>query len=254
MLQARQRHHAGRLRASGGLEPDQSRSRLHTGTCAWLPANDCRTKPSLLALFLSAFGLAFALCLSPGPVFAESLRRGLRGGFRPALVVQFGSLVGDLAWALAAFAGLNLIFSVPALRLPLELGGAAFLLWLAWRCLRDANDFPTVDGDTAAAEGIGPFLSGALLSLTNPKNIPFWLAVGATMGGLGVSTPVSLDGAIFLMGFMSACVASCFVAAGAIAWLHRHLTPRLFFGINIVTGLALATFAVSGIAAALELL
>ncbi|MBC9208949.1 LysE family transporter [Roseomonas aerophila] len=204
----------------------------------------------MLALFTYAFALALALCLSPGPVFAESLRRGLRGGFRPALIVQFGSLVGDLAWALAASAGLGLIFSVPALRLPLEFAGAAFLLWLAWSSLRTANSFPSL-GVVAPEERIGPFLSGALLSLTNPKNIPFWLAVGATMGGLGVSTPVSARGAVFLAGFMAACVACCFVAAGAIAWLHRHLTPRLFFGINVLTGLALAALAINSITMAL---
>lgn len=202
----------------------------------------------MLALFSYAFGLALALCLSPGPVFAESLRRGLKGGFRPALTVQFGSLVGDLAWALAAFAGLGLVFSVPVLRLPLEFAGAGFLLWLAWRSIRAANSVPGSGVGPDADERIGPFVSGAFLSLTNPKNIPFWLAIGATMGGLGVSTPLSPEGAVFLLGFMTACVACCFVAAGAIAWLHRHLTPRLFFGINIATGLALIALAIGAIA------
>lgn len=204
----------------------------------------------MLTLFLYAFGLALALCLTPGPIFAESLRRGLRGGFRPALIVQFGSLIGDFGWALAAFAGLGLLFGIPALRLPLELGGAAFLLWLAWSCLKSARQPPTLDGP-ASAERIGPFVSGALISLGNPKNIPFWLAIGATMGGLGVATPISWEGAVFLTGFMAACVLSCFITAAAIAWLHRRLTPALFVAVNIVTGIALAIFAVIGLVAAL---
>jgi hypothetical protein len=42
---------------------------------------------SMLAIFLAAmlFGLAF--CGSPAAVFSETLRCGLTGGFRPALLV-----------------------------------------------------------------------------------------------------------------------------------------------------------------------
>jgi threonine/homoserine/homoserine lactone efflux protein len=207
----------------------------------------------LLAIFTYSFGLALAFCLSPGPVFAESLRQGLKGGFRPALFVQFGSLVGDLAWALAAFGGLGLIFTVPAFRLPLELAGATFLFWLAWDSFRSAPDYPVLDMATEPPRAaVGALASGVILSVTNPKNIPFWVAVGTAMGGLGVPEPISVEGAVFLSGFMAACVGCCFVTSAGIAWLHRHLTPRLFFWINIATSIALATLATIGLISALQ--
>ena len=61
----------------------------------------------MLAIFLAAmlFGLAF--CASPGAVFSETLRRGLTGGFRSALLVQLGSQIGEAVWALIGLTGLN---------------------------------------------------------------------------------------------------------------------------------------------------
>ena len=49
-------------------------------------------------------GLAFAA--PPGIVTAETVRRGLGGGFAHALFVQVGSLVGDASYAIIALAGL----------------------------------------------------------------------------------------------------------------------------------------------------
>ncbi|MGL6091849.1 MAG: LysE family transporter, partial [Pseudomonas paracarnis] len=53
----------------------------------------------MLSIFVYALVFGFVFCLSPGAVLAETLRRGLLHGFTPALLVQFGSLVGDAVWA-----------------------------------------------------------------------------------------------------------------------------------------------------------
>ena len=58
---------------------------------------------------LAAFGLGLALCAPPGVVFAETVRRGLGRGFRAALGVQMGSLVGDGTWAALALGGAALL-------------------------------------------------------------------------------------------------------------------------------------------------
>ncbi len=60
---------------------------------------------------LSLFGMAFLLGLifnaAPGAVFAETIRRGVDGGYQPALAVQIGSLAGDAAWAILGLAGIR---------------------------------------------------------------------------------------------------------------------------------------------------
>ena len=48
-----------------------------------------------LELLGMAFLLGFIFNATPGAVFAETIRHGMTGGYRAALSVQFGSLVGD---------------------------------------------------------------------------------------------------------------------------------------------------------------
>lgn len=55
----------------------------------------------VLVLFASAFLLGLIFNAAPGAVFAETVRQGVRGGFRPALAVPLGSLAGDALWAAA---------------------------------------------------------------------------------------------------------------------------------------------------------
>jgi chemosensory pili system protein ChpE len=56
----------------------------------------------MITLFLASFALGLAFCAPPGAITAEALRRGLARGFRPALLVELGSLIGDATWALIA--------------------------------------------------------------------------------------------------------------------------------------------------------
>ncbi|MFN7194565.1 MAG: LysE family transporter, partial [Rhodospirillales bacterium] len=82
-------------------------------------------------LFVAAFFLGLLFNVVPGAVFAETLRRGLRGGYGPAFAVQVGSLVGDFTWAVLGLAGAGALFALPHVETPLALAGAALLLWLA---------------------------------------------------------------------------------------------------------------------------
>ena len=92
----------------------------------------------MTGLALAAFGLGLALCAPPGVVFAETVRRGLGRGFRAALGVQMGSLVGDGTWAALALGGAALLAQQWLLRLVLGAVGVTLLLYLALKALRDA--------------------------------------------------------------------------------------------------------------------
>jgi chemosensory pili system protein ChpE len=176
----------------------------------------------MLAIFLAAmlFGLAF--CASPGAVFSETLRRGLTGGFRSALLVQLGSLIGDAVWALIGLTGLVLLLTEEGVRLPLTIACAAYLAWLGVQGLRDA--WRPQAQETDHAPGRNAFGAGALLSLSNPKNVVFWGALGSALAGIVEGTPSSQQMVVFFAGFMVASLLWCFVCAALVDWLRRHTT------------------------------
>ena len=93
----------------------------------------------MIELFISALALGFLFNAVPGAIFTESLRRGLQGGFKSALYVQFGSLVGDLTWAVLGLGGAAVLFEVTAIKIPLAIFGGLLLAWLAFNSFIDAT-------------------------------------------------------------------------------------------------------------------
>lgn len=177
-----------------------------------------------MTIFLSAILLGFIFNAAPGPVFAETLRRGLQGGYRSALAVQIGSLVGDASWALLGLLGIGLLLQLDFLRVPLGLAGAVYLLYLAWDSWQSASQIislQSVETVTGSAAG-----SGALLSLSNPQNIAFWAAIGSALGSLGIERPSPADYAIYFSGFMLASLLWSFICAFFVSLLVRNLDGK----------------------------
>jgi chemosensory pili system protein ChpE len=203
----------------------------------------------MLAVFVSALLFGFAFCLSPGAVLAETLRQGLLHGFRPALLVQVGSLLGDALWAIIGLTGLALLLAQDAVRVPLTIVCALYLAWLAVRSFRDAWTLPEeAESDAPAARNA--LVAGAAISITNPKNIVYWGALGSALAGIVGDTPSLSQTLMFFAGFMTASVVSCFVSAGLVDWLRRSSSPtwhRVSHAVCGVLLLALAGLALKGL-------
>ncbi|EMR0203119.1 MAG: chemotaxis protein [Pseudomonas sp.] len=195
-------------------------------------------------LFIYAFVLGLLFNAMPGAIFTESLRRGMRGGFRPALDVQIGSLAGDFIWAVLGLLGAAALFTIPYVEKPLAIVGAILLGWIAWQALLDGlSPMPTFDPSSSTVGGRSAVTTGAALSLTNPQNITYWTGLGGTITALGVANPGWTAFAVFLVGFMASSVLWCFICAGAIAWTRRFIGPRTWTILNIGCAVGIAYFA-----------
>jgi chemosensory pili system protein ChpE len=155
-------------------------------------------------VFATAFALGLVFNAAPGPVFAATVRYGVRGGFRPALEVQLGSLAGDAVWAVLGLAGVGLLAQLESMRVPIAVIGAAYLVYLAWDAWHASRQ---VLPSTPAEDLNGTALrAGALLSLTNPQNIGYWAALTSALGAIGVREPNAAAYATFFAGFMSSSI------------------------------------------------
>ena len=163
-----------------------------------------------------AFLLGFIFNATPGAVFAETIRHGMSGGYRAALSVQFGSLVGDAAWAVLGLAGIGLLLQADSLKIPVGIAGAGYLAWLAWDSWRASRSEAEI---MVPNQGASAMRSGVVLSLSNPQNVAYWAALGSAFGALGISNPNSIDYTLFFLGFMGSSLVWCFVCAGLISRL-----------------------------------
>jgi chemosensory pili system protein ChpE/L-lysine exporter family protein LysE/ArgO len=175
----------------------------------------------MLTLFAAAFVLGLVFNAAPGAVFAETIRQGLRGGYRSALAVQLGSLVGDASWAVLGLVAIGLALQWDALRWPVGLAGAVYLAYLSWDSWQAAKHVHEVKPE-GASDLQTPLRAGVLLSLTNPQNLADWAAMGGAMGAVGVVQPTVLDYAVFFAGFMVSSLLWCFVCAALVDRVFRR--------------------------------
>ncbi|WP_022873871.1 LysE family transporter [Nesterenkonia alba] len=184
----------------------------------------------MIQVILTGFWLGLVFNAAPGPVFTESLRRGVRGGFGPAFGVQTGSLVGDAAWAILGLAGAAALLTQPHLHIPITLAGCLVLLFLGGQGIHAALKTPTPNTSGAATEPTstksGPLVAGALMSLASVWNVVYWGGAGGAVGGaLGEDAALSAL-LVFFAAFMASSLLWCFICAGFIAGLRRAMSQR----------------------------
>jgi threonine efflux protein len=138
---------------------------------------------------LALAGLAFANMLgiiSPGPAFLMVSRAAAGRDLRTAVGLAAGVALAAASWAAMACFGIAILISQfrPVYE-TIELAGGAYLIWLGIGAWRHSGKSAAVQADAAAA---GPrptarggiaraVLTGAMLSLGNPKIVIFFSSI-----------------------------------------------------------------------------
>lgn len=143
-----------------------------------------------LAAFSVFVGLVVFAAVSPGPAVLMSARTGLTEGLRTGVMLAMGIGAGAVVWAAAAMFGLNLLFAAaPALLWALKIGGAGYLLWMAWKLWRHAAEpFDTADSRPVPRSALSAFRLGLFTQLANPKPAVMFSAI--FLGTVPQGTPV----------------------------------------------------------------
>lgn len=201
----------------------------------------------MLATALAGALTAISFSAPPGPVTLETVRHGLRGGFRPALFVQLGSIIGDVTWCGLALLGLAPLVQVAPIRAVLSVAGVAVLVCLGAAGVREA----LAAGVQAsfAAQSSAPedsaFRSGLAISMANPMAAGYWLSVGGALVASGVAGATTAQTAAFVAGFAGGALAWAFLLAGAVRWGKLNLSPAVFRWVHLGCGAILLGFGVS---------
>ncbi len=171
-----------------------------------------------MSILISMSAFALASSISPGPVNIVALSSGARHGFRASMRHVTGATVGFTLLLLLTGVGLNaLLARAPMLARATQLGGAAFLLFMAWKLARDDGALDL------AGNGKAPSLmTGAAMQWLNPKA---WVAAVA-----GISAFAANGDALLVWRFAALYFAICYASLACWAYagtfLHRHLHHR----------------------------
>ncbi|MDT1130595.1 LysE family translocator, partial [Staphylococcus pseudintermedius] len=127
---------------------------------------------------LAFAGLALVMVLTPGPNMVYLVSRSICQGRRAGLVSLAGVGVGVVFYLLAAAFGITaLLFAVPYAYDALRIGGALYLLWMAWQAVKPGGRSPFQVRELAPDSPRRLFVMGLLTSRLNPTVAVFYLAL-----------------------------------------------------------------------------
>ncbi|HLI98843.1 MAG TPA: LysE family translocator [Bradyrhizobium sp.] len=124
-------------------------------------------------LYLAYVVACIALALLPGPMVTLVIANGLRHGTRAALTAVAGAQLG-LAIVIGVVAvGLTSLMATMGYWFDwVRLAGAAYLVWLGIRLIR--NPVEGIEAETPSPPRGGFFAQGLLVTLSNPKVLVFF--------------------------------------------------------------------------------
>ncbi|UGV28298.1 LysE family translocator [Rhodopseudomonas boonkerdii] len=133
--------------------------------------------PHITALLGFAI-VSLSMVLTPGPNMIYLISRSITQGPAAGLVSLGGVALGFIFYMLCAAFGITaLLFAVPYAYDALRLGGAAYLLWLAWQALKPNGRSPFQVKQLAIDSPRKLFTMGLLTNLLNPKAAMLYLAL-----------------------------------------------------------------------------
>lgn len=189
--------------------------------------------PDAMAAF---FVFALVAAVTPGPSNLMVLAAGARAGWLGGLPCLAGVVAGMALLIGAAALGFGgVVTALPAAMVLLRWGGAALLLWLAWRI---AFAPPLAEG--SRAEPVG-FWQAFAFQWVNPKSWIVGASAAATYGAAAASSSTLVRAAQMGVLFAAAAAPSGLLWLAFGSALQRWLTdPRRARHFNLATGVLLA--------------
>ncbi|MCP4119103.1 MAG: LysE family translocator [Desulfobacteraceae bacterium] len=187
------------------------------------------------------------LAASPGPGVFATVARSLASGFRPALGVILGIVLGDLIYLMFAIFGLSIVAQkLGELFIIVKLCGGAYLFWLG---LKIWFSKPSAEGAEPLREEQSPWgniLSGFLITLSNPKVILFYCGLlptfvdlsglnGADIAAIACVIAFVLSGVLMVYACLASHARQMFSSRSALTKLNRSAG-----GVMMATGVAIA--------------
>ncbi|OPX35117.1 MAG: lysine transporter [Desulfobacteraceae bacterium 4484_190.1] len=115
------------------------------------------------------------LAASPGPGVFATVARSLASGFRPAMAVIIGIVVGDIIYLMFAIFGLSIVAqTLGEFFIIIRVCGGIYLFWLGLKIWFSKPPETESKQLYEKQSQLGNIISGLLITLSNPKVILFY--------------------------------------------------------------------------------
>lgn len=194
-----------------------------------------------MSAFFSYVFLGLSLAAPIGPVNAAQMNKGIKSGFFHAWLLGLGAVTADIIYMVAVYMGVVHFLEMPFMKSFLWLFGCFVLIYTGIESMANAGKL-VLEKERGGDSKFKSFLSGFLLSITNPLTILFWLGIygsilAKTAASFGTSELVFYSFSVIL-GVLIWDITMASIASG----FRKFLTTKILTIISIFSGLSLIGF------------
>ena len=202
-----------------------------------------------LYTLLAFLGASIALTIAPGPDNIFVMTQGIARGRKPAIVTALGMCSGVSVHTIAAAFGISAVFYSSAVAFTVvKSAGAAYLLYLAFRTLKERSAIRLAAAEELPAAAL--FRRGFIMNVLNPKVAMFFLAflpqfvspaagpVPLQMLVLGFVFMAQAVAIFCLIGYFAGSIGNFIQARPRIARYFDWLTAGVFASLGVRLALA----------------
>ncbi len=197
----------------------------------------------MMESMISYIFLGLSLAAPIGPVNAAQIDKGIKNGFLHSWLLGIGAMAADGLYMLLVYLGVVHLLSIGFVKSFLWFFGCFVLTYTGIESMIAANQ--PISGLMRNKEKLSKsFLTGFLMSLTNPLTILFWLGV---YGSVLAKTAESVGPQQFLLYSLAIFIGVAlwdFSMAAVSSSFGKLLTNRLILFISRLSGLSLVGFGI----------
>lgn len=196
-----------------------------------------------MGTFFSYVLLGLSLAAPIGPINAAQLDKGIKNGFFHAWLVGLGAMAADGIYMATVYLGVVHFLEIPFMKAFLWCFGCFVLTYTGVESILSSRKIEshTRGNDNSPAKS---FLSGFVMSISNPLTILFWLGIYGSVLAKTIATYdtfyVSLYSLAIFIGLMVWDICMALVASS----FRRFLSDKLLVTISLFSGLSMVGFGI----------
>jgi L-lysine exporter family protein LysE/ArgO len=194
-------------------------------------------------VFLSYILLGLSLAAPIGPINAAQIDRGIRNGFMHSWLIGVGAVIADGVYMLIVYIGVVSFLKTEFMQTFLWLFGFFVLSYTGIEAILNAGKV-----HLSEYRGKEPllksFLTGFLMSISNPLTILFWLGIYGSVLAKTAATYDTSQLVIYSSAIFIGLLLWDITMAGVASSFRKFLTSRLLVGISLLSGISMIGFGI----------
>ncbi|MCM3765917.1 LysE family translocator [Neobacillus niacini] len=194
-------------------------------------------------VFLSYILLGLSLAAPIGPINAAQIDRGIRNGFMHAWLVGVGAVLADGVYMLIVYIGVVNFLETEFMQTFLWLFGFFVLTYTGIEAIINAGKIHLAEhrGGEPLTKS---FLTGFLMSISNPLTILFWLGIYGSVLAKTAATYDTSQLVLYSSAIFIGLLLWDITMAGVASSFRKFLTSRLLVVISLFSGISMIGFGV----------